>query len=248
MKLKVNQYLNKICSLVGEVDRDQAVAALVRSYRDPGASLEDTATRLGVTEIQYESLPFEGGIFRESKKTIIKINSSSPPVRRNFTLAHELGHLIVAASLNQRRQKECSRSQNLERVCDSVAVELLMPVEQMREFVLQLGRQSPEKLGAIAGRFGVSLEAAARRVHSDLGLWKLPMGLWEYGTVVRELWFVGKRPWKSPHQWFSAFDLAVESNQPVITREYYPNGLDEKLVDLKAFHIGKQMIVGVIAT
>jgi hypothetical protein len=203
---------------------------------------------LGVYEIRREPLPFDGGVFDDQERSIIKINSLRSAVRCQFTLAHELGHLMLASSNAARAQRNCCDDQALERACDFIAGELLMPYDDTMQFAGQLGRQSPEKLSRIAQRFAVSLETAARRLHTDLGVWKLPMGLWEHGATVRELWFVGKRPWKSRQQSFSAFDLARESRGPVVTRELYPNGGHTDPVALKVLHIGNNKMLGVIAT
>ncbi|HEV1996046.1 MAG TPA: ImmA/IrrE family metallo-endopeptidase [Candidatus Acidoferrum sp.] len=247
MKSKTNPYMVRISSLVGEANQNLAVRDFVQSHRQQGESLESVATRLGIAEIKYEPLPFDGGIFEDGATRVIKINSFRPEVRRNFTLAHELAHLIMAASFEEKKRKPCPDDPNLERTCDSIAAELLMPYEETVRLATQLGRQSPEKLGTLAKKFGVSLETAARRLHTELGLWKLPMGLWECGPVARELWFVGKRPWRSPRQSFSAFELARESRIPIVTRERYPRGTHTELVDLKVLHIGNNKILGVIA-
>ncbi len=243
-----NRYLSRVCSFVGEAGPAIAIRKLVGSYREAGEPLESIARKLGITEIRREPLPFDGGVFDEGSVSVIKINSLRNAARCQFTLAHELGHLILASSVAKKEQQNCSDDQSLERACNSIAGELLMPFEETVQLVGLLGQQSPEKLRIVAKRFGVSLETAARRLHSDLGLWKLPMGLWEYGRVVQELWFVGKRPWKSSRQSFSAFDLARESRHPIVVRERYPMGDYTELVDLKVLHIGNDKILGVVAT
>jgi Zn-dependent peptidase ImmA (M78 family) len=243
-----NRYLARLCSFVGEAEQATAVRKLVSSYRETGQPLHSVASKLGIAEIRREPLPFDGGVFEEGSISVIKINSLRNPVRCQFTLAHELGHLMLSSSIAKKKQKNCSDDPNLERACDSIAAELLMPYEETVQLVAQMGHQSPEKLGIIARRFGVSLETAARRLHTDLKLWKLPMGLWEYGATVQELWFVGKRPWRSREQSFSAFDLARESHDPIVTRERYPVGAHTELVDLKVLHLGNNKILGIIAT
>jgi len=248
VKTPENKYLARLCSFVGEVEQLTAVRKLICSYREGGEPLDSVARKLGIAEIRREPLPFDGGVFEDGNATVIKINSLRNPVRCQFTLAHELGHLMLACSVAKKKPKNCSDDLGLERACDFIAAELLMPYEETVQFVVQLGRQSPEKLGIIARRFGVSLETAARRLHTDLKIWKLPMGLWEYGAVVQELWFVGKRPWRSRQLSFSAFDLARESHMPIITRERYPVGTHTELVDLKVLHIGNNKILGIIAT
>ena len=101
--------------------------------------------------------------------------------------------------------------------------------------------------GSVATRFGVSLEAAARRL-SDLGLWRWPIGMWNCSTDPRQLWFVGSRPWQTDRPCFAAFELALESQTPICTNEYFSKGAHNEPVALKAFHIGKNFVVAMAAT
>lgn len=43
--------------------------------------------------------PLEGGLsgflYRDSNEAVIGVNTSHPPARQNFTIAHELGHLML---------------------------------------------------------------------------------------------------------------------------------------------------------
>lgn len=43
--------------------------------------------------------PLEGGLsgflYRDSNKSVIGVNTSHPPALQNFTIAHELGHLML---------------------------------------------------------------------------------------------------------------------------------------------------------
>jgi len=76
------------------------------------------------------------------------------------------------------------------------------------------------------------------------------IGMWKCGSTSEQLWYVGKRPWKTNCPSFSAFQLAIESSVPVCTSERFPTGpgSDTELVGLKAHHIGKNFVVAVVAT
>jgi Zn-dependent peptidase ImmA (M78 family) len=60
--------------------------------------VEDVAVRLGA-KISYE--PFEGKgelsgmLIRDKALTVIGINSAHPKVRQRFSIAHEIGHLVM---------------------------------------------------------------------------------------------------------------------------------------------------------
>jgi Zn-dependent peptidase ImmA (M78 family) len=184
-------------------------------------------------------------VYEVEGKRLIKLNSLAAPVRQKFTLAHEVAHLILERTLNA--TIACTEDKQLERACDLLAVELLMPTEEIQTLAEELGPQSPEKLSPVANRFEVSLETAAKRLY-ELGLWKMSIGMWKYGPTSEQVWFVGKRPWKTDHPPFSAFDLAIESKAPVCTRERFAKGPFTELVALKAYHIGKNFVVAVVAT
>ncbi|HTU35263.1 MAG TPA: ImmA/IrrE family metallo-endopeptidase [Candidatus Acidoferrum sp.] len=195
------------------------------------------AFRLGVSRIVRENLSFEGGVFQlPSGELIIKLNTDSPPVRRRFTLAHEIGHLLLG---KPGLRSSCGRDQELEKKCDAIASELLMPSDEAIPFIESLGKPSPEKLRAIASRFDVSLQAAAFRVHRDLGLWKCFIGCWQRHPKVKTDWFVGYRRWERAEPDESSLDLALGSEASVQSREYWERGPRMETVWLNLLRLGK---------
>lgn len=244
MKVRPNRWLRKISKHTGEFKAARAVEILVNGFRTSGESLHSLVCRLGIEKVLSEPLPFDGGIYEIEGKRIIKINSLAPSIRQTFTLAHELGHLILERSL--KGTSSCTDDNDLEQACNSVAAELLMPAEQTKKFAHELGRQSPEKLGPIARHFGVSLQTAAQRLY-HLELWKFGTGMWKCEPIARQKWFVGSRPWKTDTPALSAFDLALESSVPVHTTEYISKGTYTEPVALKAYHIGKQFVIAIVA-
>jgi hypothetical protein len=230
---------------VGETDRSKAVEGLVRHYRAPGESLESIARNLGVSQIVEEDLPFEGGIYVRETTLVIKLNSLSLPVRRRFTLAHEIGHLMLSAKL--KAATRCSRNPNLEDACDAIAAELLMPAEEVVPFVKRQGESSPEKLRLIAEAFGVSLHVAALRVHEDFKLWRRSIGLWHFQGSARELWFVGKRRWRTTRPPFRAFEDALMSSTAIEARESFWEEGSVKPVCIELLSLGNQHLLGLVA-
>ncbi|MDA2913860.1 ImmA/IrrE family metallo-endopeptidase [Acidobacteriia bacterium AH_259_A11_L15] len=237
---KENRYLKRLARVFGEVDPVRAVRLLVGLYLVPGETLESIARRLGIEQIVEEDLPFEGGIFESDAGLIIKLNSLSPYVRRRFTLAHEVAHLLLSGTFGPLPQEKglCTEDEDLERACDALAAELLMPTKDTVSYVSRLGRASTENLRTVARRFGVSLQVAARRVLQDMTIWKEPFGLWRWDRGPREVWFVGKRPWSTKRPSFRAFDLARESSRPIQTREFYSNGEFAEAISLEVLNLG----------
>jgi len=245
MKPRRNKWLSRTARFTGGESDDSIVRALIGRHSTENETLESIAARLGVGEIVYEPLSFDGGVYDLEGKRHIRINSLAAPTRQKFTLAHEIGHLMLERTAGV--GAKCTTDKELERACDKTAAELLLPVEQVKSVASSLGEQSPEKLGVIAGRFGVSLQVAAQRLH-DLGLWKKGVGMWKCDATATQKWYVGKRPWNTPSPSFAAFNMAIEANRPVVTTERFPKGPYTELVGLKAHHIGKHYVVAVVAT
>ena len=245
MKARGNRWLSCIKKSVSEPDAEKAIQLFLSRFHSENEPLETIARQLGITRIVREPLPFDGGVYEVNDKRLIKLNSLAVPVRQKFTLAHELGHLILELAF--KAATDCTSDDQLERTCDMLAAELLMPATETRTLSEEIGRQSPEKLSRVANHFGVSLKTAAQRLH-DLGLWTMGTGMWKCGPESEQVWFVGQRPWKTDRPSFSAFELAVESKTPVCTRERFSKGSYTELVALKVHHIGKNYVVAVVAT
>jgi len=66
---------------------------------------------------------------RATKGLEVVINPQQSPPRRRFSIAHELGHVII----QQLHPSADQRTKETERLCDLIAVELLMPEETFRQ-------------------------------------------------------------------------------------------------------------------
>jgi Zn-dependent peptidase ImmA (M78 family) len=259
MKRPRNKIIQRIIKGVGRPDPTTAIRLFVEPHRRLGDTLESIAHRLGVSEIVEERLPFEGGIFDDSGCLTIKINSLSPRARQRFTLAHEIGHLILAKVLKGKTQ--CSGDKELEQACDAIAAELLMPANEAASFVTERGAPSPELLREFSRKFDVSLHTAALRVHMDLKLWPQSIGLWGFRGKAQgrrssppyadddypdEVWFVGKRRWVTKQPPFGAFYHALSSSESVRCRETYIEGSAMKPIAFEVLHVGYQRLLAVV--
>jgi len=147
---------------------DDAVRIVVAGYLDgiacPPTDLEALSPRLNVIEIRAEDIPFSGELRREKGGFVVVCSSSLGGPRKRFTIAHEMAHAIFAASGPgwPRTGKE------LERLCDMMATELLMPrslfLERCDAFV------SLEKIRDVGRLFQTSLSATAIRCAELFGL------------------------------------------------------------------------------
>ena len=103
----------------------------------------------------------------------IVIDERAPETRRDYSLAHELAHIMLlemgpsAEGLQKAPRYRSSVSANdkwkaEERLCDAIAAELLMPEKMFASEVSKLGR-SLGHLRRLARLFGTSLTATAIR-------------------------------------------------------------------------------------
>ena len=122
---------------------------------------------------------------RKTQKNIIGLNSSHAPTRQRFTLAHELGHILLhkneAGGLHVdehdirfrfRDQRSAAGSDSHEREANAFAAELLMPKAFLqREEILQdgLSISSETAVRTLAKQYGVSVHALSFRL-LNLGL------------------------------------------------------------------------------
>jgi Zn-dependent peptidase ImmA (M78 family) len=240
MKNQRNRYIQQICNAVGESEPALAISKFVSNYRHPGEEIPSICKKYGVQEILYEELPFEGGVFGEADKLVIKINRNSPPTRQKFTLAHELAHLMIASQKLKSARRSLS-SAPLEIACDQVAAELLIPLSEISQ--LDFRNVSPSLILSLSHKFGVSLHAMALRISSlrllrpSIGLWK-----WENGSS-KELWYAGKRLWVTRRPHFIAFERAMESSDCIRMKDLWesPRGFHPVLIDVR--RLGKDFLL-----
>ena len=141
---------------------------------------------------------------RENGFEII-LNKNEPLVRQRFTWAHELGHIVMASheSIGVSRVNPGEVDRELERCCDAIAAELLMPNEQFCSAAENVGW----KLNGVSGLarlFQVSVQSAAIRMQTLLD-----------EPVVMSVWQASKRPMAVVDQCWA------QSNNPA--RELKPN-------------------------
>jgi Zn-dependent peptidase ImmA (M78 family) len=80
-------------------------------------------------EVRYSPLPFDGWCLQYGERELVRINSEAVAPRRRFTLAHELGHLIlrVPTVVGESIFGDTHRKSAEEKKVDKLAAELLLP-------------------------------------------------------------------------------------------------------------------------
>jgi Zn-dependent peptidase ImmA (M78 family) len=149
-------------------------AELYGAEPDERMPVEDIADSLfGLRVVTVTGLGASGMLLPARREVLI--DAGEGPLRRRFTIAHEVGHFVLhaaradAAAVFCRTvevQERVERTVDpLEREANRFAAELLMPEEAVRASAL---RDGPDA-AALAGRFGVSGLAMGWRLY-NLGL------------------------------------------------------------------------------
>ena len=124
-----------------------------------------------------------GFLYRKGKEIVIGVNTDQAPVRQRFTIAHELGHLLLhdlddlhvdhGFMVRLRSDVSSLGLDNDEMEANRFAAELLMPTRFLKEDLegTRMDLTADEMLRALAKRYGVSAQALAIRL---TGLGYLP--------------------------------------------------------------------------
>lgn len=96
---------------------------------------EALAKKLNISLRESSLIGCDGWVLSGPNGTVIHLNSDSPVVRRRFTLAHELGHLIlgVPTVVGESFDDALKSNDAEERKVNDLASELLIPESILRK-------------------------------------------------------------------------------------------------------------------
>jgi len=140
--------------------------------------IQELCARLGILRIEdLDSNAFEGGLVTDAKRSdgIILVKRGGEP-RRRFTIAHELGHFLMAhhvpdqpgrflcknSDMLRLTAKEGDQRQRMEVEANRFATLLLMPPHLLRGAMAAFRECDLEHVLVLARDFAVGKEAAAR--------------------------------------------------------------------------------------
>lgn len=133
------------------------VSRLLEGVLCPPTNLEQLGLRLNILRFRFEDLPVAGALVRIDNGFEILCSTSAGRGRQQFTIAHEIAHAIFETT-----GPRCPhRGDELERLCDMLATEILMP----RSLFLEVCGPdiSISDLYRLARSFDTSLAATAIR-------------------------------------------------------------------------------------
>jgi Zn-dependent peptidase ImmA (M78 family) len=162
---------------------DREVERLLKEARvlEPPVDVEALAARCGA-QVSYEAVSphISGLLYRDEQRSIIGINARNSRQRQRFTIAHELGHLLLhegelifdtTGRLNWRDESSSLATDPEEIEANASAAQLLMPESLVRGFVREPGGRQPmdRLIRDMAKTFDVSVQAMQYRL-INLGL------------------------------------------------------------------------------
>lgn len=112
---------------------------------------------------------FRGFALADRWAPLVFINGADSKAAQMFTLAHELAHIWLGQTALSDVEPVTTPQDQVERWCNRVAAELLVPMAVLRE-EYQPGEDLPEAVSRLARRFKVSTLVILRRIHDAGGL------------------------------------------------------------------------------
>lgn len=114
------------------IDKQIAIELTVKAFpRGPEALAKHLGVRV-YDDIDLDS-NCDGYFLRRKNNAIIRLNKSAVTVRKRFTLAHELAHLILGTTTLLRKKEPFKSTKAEERDADALAAELLVPLEFLKK-------------------------------------------------------------------------------------------------------------------
>jgi Zn-dependent peptidase ImmA (M78 family)/transcriptional regulator with XRE-family HTH domain len=155
--------------------RAEALAEWATNYLNVAATADDRFAgladaiedRLGVDVLveRYEGDALSGAAITDRTFPLIFVNARHSTPRSLFTLAHELGHLLIGHDGSITLDEELVGDTLEERQANAFAAAFLMPESEVDQRINEYGRGA-DSLARMVYDFGVSFESLVFRLHN----------------------------------------------------------------------------------
>lgn len=143
---------------------DDAIDGIVARIEDAGALIMRSSIVGSNTHRPLDPEEFRGFALADPYAPLIFINTADTKSAQMFTLAHELAHLVLGESgVSNASPRRVARSR-VEKWCNEVAAELLVPVSELRDQYLNVGSLT-EQLIRLSQWFKASTLVLLRRLY-----------------------------------------------------------------------------------
>ncbi len=151
------------------IQSDPADAVLRRfGIVDAPVPVERIARGLGVhVELSYQT-GFAGESITDSRRAVIRVNGLDARVRQRFTMAHELGHVLLHDTGRHFRDAEFMPSTHEEVEANAFAADLLMPPWMVWPALSAIG-YDPKQLANVFDVSVASMEYRLRQLTQRKG-------------------------------------------------------------------------------
>ena len=155
---------------------EESVGDAIRSRATLHVPIEDIYRAVGIREVIATPMHVEGCLTSVPDGLVILVNSQCSPTRQKFTIAHEVGHVLLSRYEGKPIERKCRAvhySTEEEILVNMIAAEILMPAHELNEVARSLPKDW-EAVEYVVWTYQVSYTAAIRRIldmDSVVGAW-----------------------------------------------------------------------------